>query len=78
MKTAISLPDDLFDKAEKLARKLKKSRSQFYREAVADLVARYDEQAMIEAINRAYASPDPETDAFVAEAARRILEQTEW
>jgi predicted transcriptional regulator len=78
MKTAISLPDDLFDKAEALARKLKKSRSQFYREAVADLVARYDEQAMIEAINRAYESPDPETDAFVAEAARRILEQTEW
>jgi hypothetical protein len=33
---------------------------------------------MIEAINRAYESPDPETDAFVAEAARRILEQTEW
>jgi metal-responsive CopG/Arc/MetJ family transcriptional regulator len=78
MKTAISLPDDLFDKAEKLARRLKKSRSQFYREAVADLVARYDEQAMIEAINRAYQSPDPETDGFVTEAARRNLEQTEW
>jgi predicted transcriptional regulator len=77
MKTAISLPDELFHKAERLARSLKKSRSEFYRQAVADLVARYDEQAMIAAINRAYESPDPETDAFVAAAARRILEQTE-
>ena len=78
MKTAISIPDKVFEEAERLAKRQKKSRSQLYSDAVAEYVARYGEDAMIEAINRAYASPDPETDAFVAEAARRTLEQIEW
>ena len=33
MKTAISLPDEIFEEAERLARWLKKSRSELYREA---------------------------------------------
>ncbi len=78
MKIAISIPQDVFAQAEQLARRLKKSRSQLYSEAVAEYTARHSPDEMIEAINQAYAEPDPETDAFVAAAARRTLEQVEW
>ena len=40
MKTAISLPDDLFRLAETAARKLRMSRSQLYATAVAEFLER--------------------------------------
>ena len=40
MKTAISLPDDLFRMAEAAARKLKMSRSQLYAAALAEFLER--------------------------------------
>ncbi|MFL5301088.1 MAG: ribbon-helix-helix protein, CopG family, partial [Anaeromyxobacteraceae bacterium] len=51
MKTAISLPDDLFEQAERLARRLDKSRSELYREAVAEYVARHDPEAITAALD---------------------------
>lgn len=36
MKTAISVPDGLFERADRLAHRLGKSRSQVYREALAE------------------------------------------
>ena len=81
MKTAISIPDKVFADADRLAKQLKKSRSQLYSEAVAAYLARYDQDAMIEAINRVCDDPDaadPEMDAFVSAWARRILERSEW
>jgi predicted transcriptional regulator len=81
MKTAISLPDDVFNQAEKLARKLKKSRSQLYKEAVVHYLAMHDDDAITESWNRALAEPceeDAEDARFVAQAARRTLERSEW
>ena len=46
MKTAISLPEDIFVQADRLARRLRKSRSQLYREAVAEYLARHDPDAL--------------------------------
>ena len=78
MKTAISIPDDVFREADRLARRLKKSRSQLYSEAVAEYVARRSDDEITEAWNRIADEADPELEAFVAEAARRTLEQVEW
>ena len=81
MKTAISIPDRVFAEAERLAKRLKKSRSQLYSDAVREYLARHDDDAITEAINRVLADPeaaDPETDAFVAAWARRTLERSEW
>ncbi|MBA3234153.1 MAG: ribbon-helix-helix protein, CopG family [Propionibacteriales bacterium] len=44
MKTAISIPADLFRSTEDLAIKLGKSRSQLYREALAEYLLRRDAQ----------------------------------
>jgi metal-responsive CopG/Arc/MetJ family transcriptional regulator len=78
MKTAISLPDAVFRDAERLARRLKKSRSELYREAVAEYVARHEPEAVTEAMNRLAAKLDTRPDEFTSAAARRMLERAEW
>jgi len=78
MKTAISIPDELFERAEALAQRLGKSRSQVYREALADYVARREPAAVTEAINAVVEETEPTHDDWTAEAARRTLERTEW
>ncbi len=78
MKTAISLPDEVFEQAERLARRMKKSRSEIYREALAEYVARHQPDAVTEALDRVAKGIDTRPDAFSSAAARRILESTEW
>lgn len=78
MKTAISLPDDVFERAERLARRLRKSRSELYREAVAEYLARREPDAVTEAMDRVADQIDTRPDVFLTAAARRILERTEW
>lgn len=78
MKTAISLPDAVFREAERLARRLNKSRSELYREAVAEYVARHDPDAVTAAMDRVAEQLDTRTDAFSRTAARAALERSEW
>lgn len=78
MKTAISIPDAVFDSAEKLADRMKKSRSQVYTEAVKEYVARHDSDTVTEQINAVCDEVDTRPDPLLTEAARRILSRTEW
>jgi metal-responsive CopG/Arc/MetJ family transcriptional regulator len=78
MKTAISLPDDVFRAAEQHARRAKKSRSQLYAEAISEYLARHAPDEVTEAMNRVMARLQRPTEPFVSQAARRILERTEW
>lgn len=78
MKTAVSLPDDVFVQAESLAKRLKITRSQLYSRAVREYVARHAQDAVTERLNRVCAEIGGEPDSFVAEAGRRALEQSEW
>jgi len=41
MKTAVSVPDEVFDEAEHLAKRLKISRSELYAKALAEFVSRH-------------------------------------
>jgi predicted transcriptional regulator len=78
MKTAISIPDDIFEEAERLARRLKKSRSHIYSRAVAEYVARHGSEQVTETMNRVWDAIGSGCTDFVNAAARRVLEQTEW
>ena len=78
MKTAISIPDDVFQEAERYARRAKKSRSKLYGEALAEYLARHAPDATTEAMNNVCAEVDQTPDPFVTRAGRRILERTEW
>ena len=78
MKTAISLPDTIFREAERLARRLKKSRSQLYQEAVAEYVARHEPEAITESMDRLAGEMETRPDEFTSAAARRVLGRSEW
>lgn len=78
MKTAISLPDDLFDEAEHYAQRAKMNRSQLYSQALIEYLARHSPEAVTEAMNQVVDQlPTPET-AFSSRAAKRTLERIEW
>lgn len=78
MKTAVSLPDDLFQAAEALARKLGLSRSRLVQEALSEYVAKHKHARVTERLNEVYAVEDSSLDAFGREAARQTLKRTEW
>jgi metal-responsive CopG/Arc/MetJ family transcriptional regulator len=78
MKTAISLPDDVFQAAERHARRTCKSRSQLYAEALEEYLTRHTPDEITEAMNQVMDQVGALADPFVAGAARRSLERTEW
>ena len=78
MKTAISIPDKIYRDAEKLSRRLKKSRSQVYTEAVTEYVARHDPEAVTEAMNSVCEIVDTRPDPAISGAATRALRSVEW
>ena len=77
MKTAISIPDDVFADAEQLAHELKKSRSRLYGDAVREYVARHSAESITESLDRLCDQLDWRGD-FARTAARRTLERSDW
>jgi len=78
MKTAISIPDDVFEDAERFARRTKKSRSQLFSDAVREYVARHGQEEITEAMDKVCAELGQPADEFIAAASRRTLERSEW
>ena len=77
MKTAISIPDDLFADAEQLARELKKSRSRLYGDAMREYLARHSAASVTESLDRVCAELAPGGE-FTQAAARRTLGRSDW
>src|SRR5215475_5497020 len=82
MKTAISIPDELFDGAERLARRTRRSRSRLFSDALREYLARHSPDRVTEAMDQAIAelgdSAEPRKDQFLSNAAQRTLERSEW
>ncbi len=78
MKTAISIPDELFDQAERLARRSGKTRSGLYSSAVREYLTRHAPDEVTAAMDRVCDAVGDYRDPFTAAAARRTLEQSEW
>ena len=78
MKTAVSIPDEIFDGAERLARRSKKSRSKLFSDALKEYMARQAPDEVTEAMNRACAQTGGKPDEFVSTAARRTIGKSEW
>ncbi len=79
MKTAISLPDELFADAEKLAAAKGVSRSQLYQDALREYLQRHDPEAVTAAWNALVAAETAaEPDPFAQAAAVRTLAEVEW
>ena len=79
MKTAISLPDNLFLGAERHAKRTRKSRSQLYAEALSEYLARHSPEEVTEDMNAVVDQLGPHaSDSFVSAATRRVLKGVEW
>jgi predicted transcriptional regulator len=78
MKVAVSVPNDVFERADRLARAAGRSRSDVYSSALREYVARHAPDEITTALDRVIADIDDPVDAFVAVASRRVLEATEW
>ena len=80
MKTAVSIPDEVFEEAERLARRMKCSRSKIFSRALAEYIARHSADRVTEAMDRVLAELDgaPASDPFPVAAGRRTLDRTEW
>lgn len=78
MKTAVSVPDDVFEKIEHLARRSRRSRSEVFSAALREYVARHAPDEVTESMNRVCENVSDRPDPFVTEVARRVLDKSEW
>jgi predicted transcriptional regulator len=78
MKVAVSVPNDVFERADRLARAAGRSRSDVYSSALREYVARHAPDEITTALDRVIADIDDPVDPFVGVASRRVLEATEW
>ncbi len=66
MKTAVSIPDEVFEGAERLARRTKRSRSRLFSDALKEYLARHAPDKVTEAMNKACAEIGDAKDEFVS------------
>ena len=80
MKTAVSIPDELFQEAERLASRLKTSRSQLYCRALKEFVARHNPALLTSRYDEVIEALDEndETAGFVRQAANSALRRVDW
>ena len=78
MKTAVSIPDAIFEKVERLAKRERKSLSAVYSAALHEYLLRHDPDEITEAMNRTCEHVGAASGEFVSAAAHRVLERTEW
>ena len=78
MKAAVSIPDEIFEEADRLARELKTSRSQLYSRALKEFLARHAPDQVTEAMNRVCDEVGKAPVEFRRRAARRVLSKVEW
>jgi len=78
MKTAISLPDDLFRRAEATARRLRVSRSALYASAIADYVNARQEESITARLNQLYSQRPAKVDSRLHRAQMKSVTQERW
>ena len=78
MKTAISIPDRLFNAAERAAKRQKISRSRFYARAVEAYLKTQQAKGVKEALDAVYASESSELDPVIARIQSLSIGREEW
>lgn len=78
MKTAVSLPDPLFEAADRLARRLRVSRSELYAAALGEYLRSHRDEGVTEALNRLYEEEDSSLDPVLETVQATSLSKDEW
>ena len=78
MKTAISLPDEIYHSADQLAKRLGMSRSELYSRAVSLFIKAHKNEAVTEALDKIYAKEKSEVDSAINIMQLKSLPKEEW
>ena len=78
MKTAISLPDHVFDAAEAVAHRLGISRSQLYARAVEAFLREHRDDQVTEILNQVYGDQSSELDPVIVAIQSAALPDESW
>jgi metal-responsive CopG/Arc/MetJ family transcriptional regulator len=78
MKIAVSIPDEIFEDAEYLARRQGKSRSKLYADAVAEYVGAYRTESITEQLNSVYGTQVSALNSALEAAQYRTLDEEDW
>ena len=78
MKTAVSLPDELFRAAEAMARRLRVSRSELYAKAIAEFLKGQQDNSITERLNDVYSRHTAKLDSGLHRAQLRSLAKDAW
>jgi metal-responsive CopG/Arc/MetJ family transcriptional regulator len=78
MKTAVSLPDEIFRQAEAAAKKLRVSRSKLYATALSEYLERQRAESVTERLNQVYSKLESKLDLALENAMRQTLAKERW
>lgn len=78
MKTAISVQNNLFQRAENYAKKKKISRSQLYSKAIEEYLDKRESENITAKLNEVYAEEDSSVDPVMLQMALLSLPKDEW
>ena len=78
MKTAISLPDALFEAADQLAKRRGVSRSELYATAIEEYLRAQRDDFVTEALNRIYGEEDSSLEPALAALQAVALPRDDW
>jgi predicted transcriptional regulator len=78
MKTAVSVPNEVYKQAEELARRTGRTRSEIYSTALRDYLAHHQAVPVTAAMDQALDEIDPQPDPFLDAAARATLARADW
>ncbi|MGA3187319.1 MAG: hypothetical protein ABSF22_09425 [Bryobacteraceae bacterium] len=78
MKTAVSVPDELFREAEAAARRLRLTRSALYAKAIAGFLKDQKGSAITERLNEIYSGNPAKVDFRLHDAQMKTLKKDAW
>lgn len=78
MKIAISVPDELFSQADKLARRLKQPRSRLYAAAMNDFLKKHAGAKVTLELDDVYGQIDSSLDPAIANFQTKSLPKDRW
>ncbi len=78
MKVAVSIPDEVFEAAESLGRRLGASRSRLYATALTEFLAKHQGRRTTEGLNRVYAREESRVGRSLRRAQAKSTATEPW
>jgi len=78
MKTAISIPDSVYNTAEMVAKKLNISRSELYTKAINNYLNQHQKSHITEALNKVYSEEKSTLEPAIIQMQSSSIEDESW